>query len=170
MKYRCEFAKNVALVLIALVLPAAAGSIETYTYSEAVSGVKNGTVQGSLTFNPKTDKITGTLQFVGGVFGGITDNFSGTSNCSGTTCVFVLNTKVDGDSLSYKVTFSDPPGVLSQVCASGSISNKKAEGTFACSVPEGGSKLSYLIPTSIALCLGILLSSKQRRRFSVFPE
>jgi hypothetical protein len=165
-----QFARNVALVLMALVLPAAAGSIKAYKYSEAVTGVKNTTVQVSLAFNPTTDKITGSLNFKGGVFGGITDNFSGTATCNGTICVFVLNTRVGGDNLSYTVTVSDPPGTLNLITANGNIWNKRADGTFAygTAVPESGSKLSYLVPSSIALFAGILLSGKQHRNFSVF--
>jgi len=163
----CQFAKRVALVLIALVLPAAASTI-TDKYSEVVSGVPNETANVSLTFNPKTDAITGSIGFLGGVFGGITDKFSGVAKCTGTTCVFVLNTTVKGDHLSYTVTFSDPSGSLKLIGANGDIWNTKANGTFA--VPEGGSKLSYLVPSGIALLGGILLSGKQRRRGFFLPE
>ena len=167
MKDCYQFAKKVVLVLMALVLPAAASSI-TYDYSEAVTGVKNETANVSLTFNPKTDAITGSIGFLGGVFGGITDKFSGVATCKGTTCVFVLNTKVDGDNLSYTVTFSDPSGSLNLIGANGDIWNTKANGTFA--VPEGGSKLSYLVASGIALLAGILLSGKQRRRGFFLPQ
>jgi hypothetical protein len=164
-----RFAKKVALVVIVLVLPAAAGSI-AYKYSEAVTGVQNETATVSLTFNPKTDKITGTIHFTGGVFGGITDNFSGTSNCTGTTCAFVLNTTVHGDNLSYTVTFSDPSGSLSLIAANGSIWHKKAEGTFdycvaadPCSVvPEGGSAM-YVLLASLSYFGAMRFRSRRQR-------
>jgi len=167
-----RFAKKVALVVILLVLPAAAGSI-TYEYSEAVTGVRNETATVSLTFNPKTDKITGTIYFTGGVFGGITDKFSGTSSCTGTTCIFVLNTKAHGDNLSYTVTFSDPSGSLSLIAANGSIWDKTADGTFACGasdpcsvVPESGSATMYVLLASLS-CFGAMLFRTRLRRAGI---
>jgi hypothetical protein len=168
MKDGCQFAEKVALVLMALVLPAAASSIK---YLDTVTGVKNETATVSLSFNRKTDQITGTIHFAGGAFGGITEKFSGVATCKGSTCVYALNTTVNGDNLSYTVTFSDPAGSLNLISANGDIWNTKKNGTFIYSaVPEGGSKLSYLIPSGIALFAGMWFSGKQRRKASLFAE
>ena len=167
MKPRSQLA-FAALLIVALALPASAGSIKTTmseTYTEALSGVKNTDVTVAFTFNSKTDMISGgKLSFKGGVFNGITDTFSGLAACSSGVCTYTLETtKANGDTISYTINLSG----LNLTSANGSISNtKKNDGTFsytATAVSEGGSQLSYLIPAGLVMFGGIFWSGSKRR-------
>jgi len=157
----------VVALLIAAVLPASAGSI-TYNSTATVTGngVSNTSVTATFTLTPssngRTDTISaGALTFTG-VFGSFTVDFSGVCKV-GSPCVFAFWNK-NGDIGSYTIN-------LTQLTANGTIWNgqfgKKSEnGTFSdsLSVPEGGSKFSYLAPAGLVIFGGILLSGRLRPR------
>jgi len=155
----------VASLLVAAVLPASAGST-TYSYTSNVVGVKGETVTASFTFNTTKDQFTGvSLQFKGGVFGGVTESF--TKAVSG--FVFSLSTSpAKGDLLLYSIAIN--PLNLSQFAAGGTISSLKGSGAFGYSgsrysaVPEGGSRFAYLAPAGLALFGGMLVNGFFRRR------
>jgi len=157
-------ASSIALFVVCLALPAMAGSVKSYKYTEAVTGVKNTKVTASFSFNSTTDKISGTLSFTGGnTFNGITDNFSGKATCNKAgSCVYTVNAKVNGDTISYTIDLNQT--VLTS--ANGSIWNKKNDGTFAYApapMAEATSRLDFLVPAGMVMFGGIVLCRNRRR-------
>ncbi len=162
MKFYSKCFACVALLLIAAVLPASAGSIK-YTNSTNVdaNGVSSDGVTAGFTLTTgKTDTITsGTLTFTG-VFN-VAVNFSGSCN-PGSTCTFYFSK--NGDTGWYTIN-------LKNMTASGYIWNGKSgknseTGTFSdsFSVPEGGSRFGYLAPAGLVIFGGIFLSGFLRPR------
>jgi hypothetical protein len=156
------FKLGVLLCVIALSIGAYAGSIETFNYSTAVSGVSNTTVQGTFNFNTSTDTFTlASLSFVGNsIFGGL----SGTIMNPQFGNTFVFNKIIDGYTVSYDIVLNPLNGSYT---ADGSITTGGTIGTFKYSqVPEGGARLSYLLASGLTLLAGIALAVKPRRRLA----
>jgi len=157
----------VASLLIAAVLPASAGSTKTYTYNDPVTGITGITgVSTTFTFNSKTDKVSaGTLTF-SGVFGGVPGTFHVTfqglaTNCS-SSCSYDVMQKVTYEGHTYAI--NDVIN-LGQLSASGSIKTGKKTGYFDgpfSTVPEGGSRFSYLGPAGFVIFGAIFLSGVLR--------
>jgi hypothetical protein len=168
MKSYSRYLICVASLLVAAVLPASAGSI-TYQDTANVSGGgisnTNVTATFTLTNGGKTDTISGGVLTFSGVFGSFTVDFSG--SCSPTSpCTLSFLTR-SGDLGSYTIN-------LNTMTASGTIWNGKwgngsETGTFSysLSMPEGGSKLSYLGSAGLVIFGGILLSGFLRPRDGV---
>ena len=160
-----------AVLLLAAVLPASAGSIgSSYSDTFSVTGSKKQTtVTASFSFDTSTDKINGTLAFAGGAFN-VSDPFSGTATCNkkNTACVYTFTTKdSNGDKLTYAITLNLSDG---QYGALGGIAKGSNAGAFGgkgyayASAPEGGSKFSYVAPGGLVIFGGILLTGLMRPR------
>lgn len=149
----------VTICVVAFSISAFAGSITTFTYSTAVSGVPNTTVQGTFSYNMVTDTFTSvSLSFVGNsVFGGL----SGTVTKPQYGSNFVFNETIGGYTVSYNISLNElNPGFYT---ANGYITNGGATGTFKQQMPEGGNRISYLIASGLVLFAGMLIAGKQRR-------
>jgi hypothetical protein len=158
MKYNFKF--GVVISVMALSIGAFAGSVSTFDYSTNVTGVSNTTLQASFNYNAKTDTFTKeTLTFVGGIFDGVSVTI--TKPQHGDT--FTFDKKVDGDTIAYTIMFNPLTGTYD---AYGTITKGKKEGFFNyyTQSPEGGSQLSYLAASGLALFAGIVLAGKQRRQ------
>jgi hypothetical protein len=167
MRRYCKLASVCALFLLAVSLSASAGSINNFDFENAtLTGVsKGGTVSGSFSFNSKTDQFSNiSISFVSSVFGTVdaSDPRWGNGSYQGKGWwEFTWKPKVDGDTIVYSMLFNTITG---QFQASGSIANwQNQKGNFDLSVPEGGTPLSYLMLSGLAVFAGILISGKQRR-------
>ncbi len=153
----------VASVLFAAVLPASAGSVSG-SYTSAVLGAPGETVTATFTFNTSSDQFTNlTLAFKGSVFGALTESYTGCG--TGLSCSFLQ--LAGGDWLLYSIGLNKN---FSQYAAGGSVWNTKSAGIFGYagstspSVPEGGSKFSYLAPAGLVIFGGIFLNGFLRPR------
>jgi len=153
----------VASLLFAAVLPASAGSVSG-SYTSAVLGVTGETVTATFTFNTSSDQFTNmTLAFKGGVFGALTESYTGCG--TGLSCTFIE--LAGGDSLLYSILLNKN---FSQYAAGGSVWNTHSAGIFGYtgspspSVPEGGSNFSYLAPAGLVIFGGIFLNGFLRPR------
>jgi len=145
---------------MAFVLPASAGSVQTFNYSTSVSGVNNTTLTGSFVYDTSNDTFsTGSLSFTGNsVFGGL----HGTYNKSESGDSFVLSLSASGITLQYNITLN--PLNTNQYWVTGTITRNGTTGTFAFTdVPEGGARYAYLVPAGIVIFGGILLAGFKRR-------
>jgi hypothetical protein len=127
-----------------------------------VIGVTGETVTATFTFNTSSDQFTNvTLAFKGGVFDRFTESYSGCG--TGLFCSF--SDLANGDSLLYAITLNKN---FSQYAAGGGIWNTNSAGLFGYtgspSVPEGGSKFSYLAPAGLLIFGGIFLNGFLRPR------
>jgi hypothetical protein len=161
MKCYSRYLICVASLLFAAVLPASAGSVSG-SYTSAVIGVTGETVTATFTFNTSSDQFTNvTLAFKGGVFGGFTESYSGCG--TGLSCS--LSDAASGDWLLYSIGLNTN---FSQYGAGGTVWNKNSAGVFgytgSTSVPEGGTKFSYLVPAGLVIFGGIFLSGFVRPR------
>lgn len=153
----------VASLLIAAVLPAAAGSI-TYKDSTTATGkgvTENVTATFTLTKSGSTDFISAGALTFSGALGNFTVDFVGSCPVGSSVCSLTFFTK-SGDSGTYNIN-------LSKMSASGSISGflggKLDTATYSYSlVPEGGSRFSYVAPAGLVIFGGIFLSGFLRPR------
>lgn len=149
----------VASLLIAAVLPASAGSI---TYKNTATSSNGENVSATFTLTPssngKIDSITkGALTF-SGALGNFTIDFSGSCTAGSAKCGFTFTDA--GDKGIYNIN-------LSQMNVGGSIGKLgRTAGTYtySLSVPEGGSKFSYLAPAGLVIFGGIFLTGFLRPR------
>ncbi|MGA7765135.1 MAG: hypothetical protein WCA27_02810, partial [Candidatus Sulfotelmatobacter sp.] len=73
--------------MFAAVLPASAGSVSG-SYTSTVIGVTGETVTATFTFDTSSDQFTNmTLAFKGGVFGALTESYTGCG--TGLSCTFI---------------------------------------------------------------------------------
>ena len=153
------------LFLLAVSLTASAGSIDHFK-NVALTGVsKGGTVSGSFSFNNKTDQFSNiSVSIVSSVFGkiNVSDPHSGHGTYEGQGWwEYTWKTKVDGDRIVYSMLFNT---ITNQFEVGGGIRNRRNQGDFNyISVPEGGTSLSYLVLSGIAMFAAILISGKHRR-------
>ena len=164
MKCYSRYLICVASLLFAAVLPASAGSVSgSYTSAVIGFGVTGETVTATFTFNTSSDQFSNvTLAFKGGVFDRFTESYSGCGK--GLSCSF--SHAASGDLLLYSIGLNEN---FSQYVAVGTVSNTNfALGGFGYtgspSVPEGGSKFSYLAPAGLVIFGGIFLSGFVRPR------
>jgi hypothetical protein len=152
------------LFLLAMSLTASAGSIDQFK-NAALTGVsKGGTVSGSFSFNSKTDQFSNiSVSIVSSVFGkiNVSDRHAGHGTYKGQGWwKYTWKTKVDGDRIVDSMLFNT---ITNQFEVGGGIRNRRNQGDFNyISVPEGGTPLSYLMLSGIAMFAGILISEKQR--------
>jgi hypothetical protein len=153
------------LFLLAVSLTASAGSIDHFK-NVALTGVsKGGTVAGSFSFNNKTDQFSNiSVSIVSSVFGkiNVSDPHSGHGTYEGQGWwEYTWKTKVHGDTIVYSMLFNT---ITNRFEVGGAIGNRRKQGDFNyISVPEGGTPLSYLMLSGIAMFAGILIYGKQRR-------
>jgi hypothetical protein len=156
---------------VAVSLTASAGSIDHFK-DVALTGVsKGGTVSGSFSFNNKTDQFSNiSVSIVSSVFGkiNVSDPYSGHRTYKGQGWwEFTWKTKVDGDTIVDSMLFNTITNQLINFEVGGAISNRRHQGDFNyISVPEGGTSLSYLVLSGIAMFAAILISGKHRRTSS----
>src|SRR5271155_4460827 len=151
-----------AVLVLVLSLPAFAGSISNF------SGVQlkgaSGNVSGSFSFSSSNDQVSNlSLSFAGSTFGSV--NVSDPSGLKGTKegqdWLFVWSTKENGDTIWCSILFNP---LTDQYQLGGWIDNWKNQGDFNyLQVPEGGTPLSFLMLSGLALFAGILVSGKRRR-------
>jgi hypothetical protein len=153
------------LFLLAMSLTASADSIDQFK-NAALTGVsKGGTVSGSFSFNSKTDQFSNiSVSIVSSVFGkiNVSDRYSGHGTYKGQGWwEYTWKTKVHGDTIVYSMLFNT---ITNRFEVGGGIGNRRKQGDFNyISVPEGGTPLSYLMLSGIAMFAGILIYGKQRR-------
>jgi hypothetical protein len=147
-----------AALLLVLSLPALADSD---SFSNVQLKGASGTVSGSFTFSNGTFSNL-SLSFKDGVFGVVNafDASGGKGQQQGQWYVFTWKTKVGKDWVWNKVSFDPSNG---QYHESGWIANRQDKGKFNLQVPEGGTPLSYLVLSGLAVFAGILMSGKRRR-------
>jgi hypothetical protein len=149
---------GLAFCVIAFSMSAFAGSVTEFDYSTNVTGGSNTTLKATFDYNTKTDTFTKeTLTFVGGIFNGVSVTI--TKPQHGDT--FTFDKKVNGDTIAYTIVFNPLTGTYD---AYGSITKGRNEGYFQYDTmaPEGGTQISYLAASGLALFAGILLAGKQR--------
>lgn len=153
------------LFLLAVSLTASADSIDHFK-NVALTGVsKGGTVAGSFSFNNKTDQFSNiSVSIVSSVFGkiNVSDPRSGHGTYKGQGWrEYTWKTKVHGDTIVYSMLFNT---ITNRFEVDGKIGNRRNQGDFNyISVPEGGTPLSFLTLSGIAMFAGILIYGKQRR-------
>jgi hypothetical protein len=153
------------LFLLAVSLTASAGSIDHFK-DVALTGVsKGGTVSGSFSFNNKTDQFSNiSVSIVSSVFGkiNVSDPYSGHGTYEGQGWwEYTWKAKVHGDTIVDSMLFNT---ITNRFEVGGGIGNRRTQGDFNyISVPEGGTPLSYLMLSGIAMFAGILIYGKQRR-------
>jgi hypothetical protein len=160
MKFYLKF--GLAFCVIAFSMSAFAGSVTEFDYSTNVTGGSNTTLTATFDYNTKTDTFTKeTLTFVGGIFNGVSVTITKPQHGD----IFTFDKKVDGDTIAYTIVFNPLTGTYD---AYGSITKGRSEGYFQYDTlaPEGGTQLSYLAASGLALFAGILLAGKQRRRLA----
>jgi len=168
MKSYSRYLICVTSLLMAAVLPASAGSTSgSYTGSVTGVGVTGETVTATFTFNNSTNQfIDISLVFKGGVFNGVKEDYK--SCGKGLACSFnvSVSTSKGSDSIVYALSFLNK--TLSQYAGAGTISTIGSAGVFGyrgyASVPEGGSRFSYLAPAAFLIFGGIFLSGFTRPR------
>jgi hypothetical protein len=153
------FKPGILVCVIAFSISAFAGSVTKFDYDTNLTGVPDTTLQATFNYNTNTDTFTKeTLTFVGGIFDGVSVTI--TKPQQGDT--FVFDKKVDGDTINYTIVFNPLTGTYD---AYGNITKGRTEGSFQYNTtPEGGTQLSYLGASGLALFAGILLAGKQRRQ------
>jgi hypothetical protein len=161
---------SVAVLLLAAVLPASAGSISSsYTDTFSVTGTKTPTtVTATFSFDTSKDTIGGQLTFAGGVFN-VSDPFSGTATCNkkNTACIYTFSTIVNGDKLTYAITLNlsnGQYGALGGIAKGGNAGAFGGNGYASATVPEGGSRFSYVAPAGLVIFGGIFLTGLMRPR------
>ena len=153
------------LFLLAVSLTASADSIDQFK-NAALTGVsEGGTVSGSFSFNSKTNRFSNiSVSIVSSVFGkiNVSDRHSGHGTYEGQGWwEYTWKTKVHGDTIVESMLFNT---ITNQIEVDGKIGNRRHQGDFNyISVPEGGTSLSYLMLSGIAMFAGILIYGEQRR-------
>jgi hypothetical protein len=153
------------MFLLAVSLTASAGSIDHFN-NVALTGVsKGGTVAGSFSFNNKTDQFSNiSVSILSNVFGkiNVSDPHSGHGTYEGQGWwEYTWKTKVHGDTIVDSMFFNT---ITNRFEVGGGIGNRRTQGDFNyISVPEGGTPLSYLVLSGIAMFAAILISGKHRR-------
>jgi hypothetical protein len=162
MRRYCKLASVCVAFLLVGSLPALADS--NHNFSNVQLQRASDAVSGSFTFNRSTDQLSNSsLWFAGSLFGGV--KVSDPNGVNGTKLgqdwLFGWSTQKSGDTIWGSVLFNP---LTNQSELGESISNWKGDGKsdfFA--VPEGGTPLSYLMLSGLAIFAGILISGKQRR-------
>jgi hypothetical protein len=157
-----EIAAICALYLMIVVLPASAGTINNFSNVQ-LTGNSNSTVSGSFSFNATTHVFSNiAISFNGGAFNGVQANqaMGQAHYIAGQGYVFTWNTNVNGNWIGNMVVFTSS----GQFHEYGGIAKGNKYGGFDyLLVPEGGTQLSYLMLSGIAVFGGLLLSGKRRR-------
>jgi len=158
MKRYFKLAAVCAAFVLSVTMCASAGS--TDNFSGPIAGVANSTVTGSFSFNSATDQFTNvSLSFTspnsvlgdGNVDPGSLNGSKGSFKWWG----FAKN----GDLVIYDVTLN-ANGTFQVI---GDVVNRQHYGGFNMAVPEGGSKLAYLLMSAVAMFGAIFFSGKKRR-------
>lgn len=153
-----------ALFLLVVSLPASASSVCNFS-SVKLTGNSGSNVSGTFTFDPSTNSFSNiSMSFNGGVFNNVLANDPKGGKgiyLPGQGYLFTWITNVKGDWLWCSMLFNPSTGQFQEW---GGISNGNSYGRFDyLSVPEGGTELTYLMLSGIAVFGGILVSNKQRR-------
>jgi hypothetical protein len=157
---KSHFKLGVLCGVIAFSISVFAGSVTEFDYATNLTGGPNTTLKASFDYNSQTDTFTKeTLTFVGGVFDGVSVTITKPQNGD----IFTFDKKVNGDTIAYTIVFNPLTGAYD---AYGSITKGRNEGYFQYNTmaPEGGTQLSYLAASGLALFAGLVLAGKQRRQ------
>jgi hypothetical protein len=155
------------VLLLVLSLPAFADSNGSFS-NEKLIGSSGSTLSGSFTFTGNASGGTFSnlsLSFNGGAFGGVSasDAKGGKATCAFGLCSFSWKAKAaNGDWVWDKIVLNVKTGQYQDF---GRINNWQNRWKFdpPVPVPEGGTPLSYLMLSGLAVSFGILMSGKQRR-------
>jgi len=163
MKRNYKLAAVCSVFVLAVSICASAGS--TDNFSGPLIGA-TGTESGSFTFNSTTDSFSGIkLSFAGSTFGNVNaSNGGGQGSCWNGICGYFWQTQVLSAG-GQKDWVWDAILVYAngQYKDFGGISNSQNRGGFNyMSVPEGGSRLAYLLLSAIAVFGAIFVSGKSR--------
>jgi hypothetical protein len=149
-----------AAFVLSVAMSASAGSSDNF--SGTLTGVANSTVSGSFSFNSTTDQLTGViLSFTSPVLGnGQADpgSLNGTKGSNGQWSFQWWGYANNGDLVIFDATLNTN-GTFQ---VGGDVANRKQYGGFNMMVPEGGSKLAYLLTSVAALFGGIFISKKRQ--------
>jgi hypothetical protein len=150
-----------AAFLLAVSISASAGSIDNF--SGKLGGVANGTVSGTFSLNSTTGQFSNVyLSFSGaGLGSGNVDPGSvmGHKGLGGLWSFAWWGTASNGDFVLYDVKLL----ANGTFVATGGVTDWRGDnGGFNMAVPEGGTPLSYLMLSALAMAAGILISRKQR--------
>ena len=149
-------------ILLAASNCASAGSIDSF--SGKLNGVSNGTVSGTFLLNTQTGQFSNVyLSFSGlGLGSGNVDpgTVNGHKGLDGLWSFWWGGKASNGDYVLYDVKLL-ANGTFQVV---GGITDAHGDnGVFKMTVPEGGTPVSYLMLSALAMFAGILISGKQRR-------
>ncbi len=162
MKRYSKFAAVCAVFVLSVAICASAGS--TDNFSGSLVGA-SGTESGCFTFDSSTHSFSNIdLSFAGSTFGYVNaPNGGGQGSCSNGICGYFWQTQVGSDWVwDAIVVYAN-----GQYQDFGGISNSNHYGGFNyMSVPEGGSRLAYLLLSAIAVFGAIFISGKSRRTAS----
>jgi hypothetical protein len=151
-----------------LVLSLSAFADSNYDFhKEKLNGNSGSTLSGSFTFTGTASGGTFSdisLTFDGGVFAGInvSDAAGGKAKCAFGLCSFSWKTKVGNGWVWNTIVLNVNTG---QFWDLGKIYNERNWWNFdpPLPAPEGGTELSYLMLSGLAVFAGILVSEKKRR-------
>jgi hypothetical protein len=157
-KRSSKFAVVCAAFVLSAAICASAGS--TDNFSGPLIGA-SGTESGCFTFDSSTDTFSNiNLSFAGSTFGNVNAaNGGAKAACANGICGYFWQTQVGSDWVwDAIVVYAN-----GQYQDFGGISNSKNYGGFNyMSVPEGGSRLAYLLLSAIAVFGAIFVSGKSR--------
>lgn len=164
MRRYCKLASVCALFVLVVSLSASAGTIDLFKNATLTGVSQGGTVSGQFSFSSTTHQFSSiSVSFVSNAFGTI--NVSDPNSINGKYANgqwwFSWSTWKNGDWITYAVCYNP---ATNQFTAGGWIANWRQQGKFDySSIPEGGTPLSYLMMSGLAVLAGILISGKQRR-------
>jgi hypothetical protein len=150
-----------AVFLLTVSISASAGSIDSF--SGTLSGVANGTVSGTFALDTTTGQFSNVyLSFSGaGLGSGNVDPGSvmGHKGLNGQWSFLWWGTSSNGDFVLYDVKLL----ANGTFVATGGVTDWHGDnGGFNLMVPEGGTPLTYLMLSMLAMAAGIVISRKQR--------
>jgi hypothetical protein len=151
-----------AVFVLAVSMSAFAGSVNNF--SGALTGVSNSQVSGWFSFNSQTDQFSNvSISFASSILGNGNASPGSVITHQGPGGQWWFQWwgfASNGDIVAYKVTLN-ANGTFQ---ATGGIADWQGDkGMFNLSVPEGGTRVGYLMLSAIAVFGGIFISSKQRR-------
>jgi hypothetical protein len=167
MRRFCKVSSVCAIFLLAVSMSAFAGS--TSFNNAALTGISGGgDVSGTFSFDSVTHQLSNiAISFASSAFGNVNANdgsksINGVYNSSTGNWSFQWQTLKNGDLITYDVLYNPITG---QYTASGEIQNFWDQGKFKYNdmqIPEGGTQLSYLALSGLAMFAGILIAKKHR--------
>jgi hypothetical protein len=169
MRRFCKVSSVCAIFLLAVSMSAFAGSTNESFNNAALTGISGGgDVSGTFSFDSVTHQLSNiAISFASSAFGNVNANdgsksINGVYNSSTGNWSFQWQAIKGLDLITYDVLFNPTTG---QFTASGAIANFWEQGKFNYNdmqIPEGGTQLSYLALSGLAMFAGILIAKKHR--------